>query len=114
MLPAATAVRLEEHARHLLDGHGCREEPLTWSPPVDRIRLGDPPEKIPSGSTRAGSTTPSPRSRRHEMPPPRPGAPSSSSATRLAGIPARPEPAARPTDPPGPVANYLAAVGIFD
>lgn len=47
VLPAATARRLEEHARHLLDRNGCCEEPLSWSPPVDGIRLGDLPGDDP-------------------------------------------------------------------
>jgi len=31
-LPTPTARRLKEHARRLLDAHGCCDEPLTWSP----------------------------------------------------------------------------------
>jgi len=31
-LPAPTVQRLLDHARDLLDTHGCREEPVTWSP----------------------------------------------------------------------------------
>jgi len=31
-LPATTARRLNEHARQLLDAHGCQREPIAWSP----------------------------------------------------------------------------------
>lgn len=31
-LPAPTVKRLLDHARDLLDTHGCRDEPVTWSP----------------------------------------------------------------------------------
>ena len=39
-LPAPTVRRLNEHARRLLDAHGCRHEPFTWSPSADDISLG--------------------------------------------------------------------------
>ncbi len=38
-LPGPTARRLLEHARRLLDAHGCHDEPLCWSPRSDAIRL---------------------------------------------------------------------------
>lgn len=38
-LPAPTVQRLREHARRLLDSHGCGHEPLNWSPSVDGIAL---------------------------------------------------------------------------
>jgi hypothetical protein len=38
-LPAPTVRRLHEHARRLLDTHGCGHEPLTWSPSPDGIAL---------------------------------------------------------------------------
>lgn len=38
-LPAPTVQRLHEHARRLLDTHGCGHEPLTWSPSADEIAL---------------------------------------------------------------------------
>ena len=46
-LPGATARRLLEHARRLLDAHGCHDEPLAWSPhgegiAVDRLPGPDP------------------------------------------------------------------------
>ena len=46
-LPAPTVRRLNEHARHLLDAHGCRHEPLTWSPSADAISLGQLPGPDP-------------------------------------------------------------------
>lgn len=36
-LPGATIRRLLAHARDLLDEHGCRDEPVTWSPAGDTI-----------------------------------------------------------------------------
>jgi hypothetical protein len=46
-LPATTVRELNEHARRLLDTHGCHHEPLTWSPatngiPVDCLPGPDP------------------------------------------------------------------------
>lgn len=46
-LPATTVRQLNEHARRLLDTHGCHHEPITWSPatngiPVDRLPGPDP------------------------------------------------------------------------
>ncbi len=38
-LPRQTAQALLGHARELLDAHGCRDEPLTWSPPAAGIAL---------------------------------------------------------------------------
>jgi|GEM_PF-2134542 len=38
-LPRQTAQALLGHARALLDAHGCRQEPLTWSPPAAGIAL---------------------------------------------------------------------------
>lgn len=38
-LPRQTAQALLGHARELLDAHGCRQEPLTWSPPAAGIAL---------------------------------------------------------------------------
>jgi hypothetical protein len=46
-LPAPTVHRLNEHARRLLDAHGCRHEPLTWSPNADVISLGQLPGPDP-------------------------------------------------------------------
>ena len=42
-LPGPTARGLLEHARRLLDAHGCHDEPLAWSPRSDAIRL----ERLP-------------------------------------------------------------------
>jgi hypothetical protein len=46
-LPAATVRQLNDHARRLLNTHGCHHEPLTWSPgtggiTVDRLPGPDP------------------------------------------------------------------------
>ncbi|MGH2856933.1 MAG: TniQ family protein [Solirubrobacteraceae bacterium] len=38
-LPAATVRQLNQHARRLLDTHGCQHEPLTWSPASASIQL---------------------------------------------------------------------------
>jgi hypothetical protein len=46
-LPAPTVQRLHEHARHLLDTHGCGHEPLTWSPSIDGIALDGLPGPDP-------------------------------------------------------------------
>ena len=46
-LPAATVRRLNQHARRLLDTHGCRHEPLTWSPATDSIPLDHLPGPDP-------------------------------------------------------------------
>jgi hypothetical protein len=36
-LPTPASQLLEAHARALLDEHGCADEPLTWSPPIDWV-----------------------------------------------------------------------------
>ncbi len=46
-LPGPTARRLSEHACHLLDAHGCHDEPLTWSPRSDAIELDQLPGPDP-------------------------------------------------------------------
>ncbi len=46
-LPGRTARMLLEHARGLLDDHGCRDEPLTWSPPGAGIAVADLPGPNP-------------------------------------------------------------------
>jgi hypothetical protein len=46
-LPAPTVQRLHQHARRLLDTHGCRHEPLTWSPSIDGIELDGLPGPDP-------------------------------------------------------------------
>jgi hypothetical protein len=46
-LPTPTARRLNEHARRLLNTHGCQNEPLTWSPPTDGIALDQLPGPDP-------------------------------------------------------------------
>ena len=46
-LPAATVRALEEHARRLLDTHGCHDEPITWSPITDNIALDRLPRPDP-------------------------------------------------------------------
>ena len=38
-LPAIAVNLLEEHARRVLDSHGCDNEPLVWSPPPDWVDL---------------------------------------------------------------------------
>ncbi len=45
--PAPTVRRLLEHARGLLDAHGCRHEPLAWSPRGDAISLDQLPGPDP-------------------------------------------------------------------
>jgi hypothetical protein len=53
-LPAETVQRLDQHARHLLDTHGCADEPLTWSPAADGIAIdrlpGSNPDTIDPGA----------------------------------------------------------------
>lgn len=46
-LKASTARRLNEHARRLLDAHGRRHEPLTWSPRVNNTALDQLPGPDP-------------------------------------------------------------------
>ena len=46
-LPAPTVRRLNDHARRLLDTHGCRHEPLTWSLPTNGIALDQLPGPDP-------------------------------------------------------------------
>ena len=46
-LPAPTVRRLNEHARRLLDIHGCRHEPLSWSPRTNGIALDQLPGPDP-------------------------------------------------------------------
>ena len=46
-LPAPTVRRLTEHARQLLDTHGCSHEPLAWSPGVEGIALDQLPGPNP-------------------------------------------------------------------
>ena len=46
-LPATTVRQLNEHARRLLDTHGCHHEPLTWSPATDGIPLDHLPGPDP-------------------------------------------------------------------
>jgi len=46
-LPAPTVRRLLEHARRLLDAHGCCHEPLTWSPTAEGIELDELPGPDP-------------------------------------------------------------------
>jgi len=48
-LPRQTAQALLGHARELLDAHGCRDEPLTWSPPAAGIALDELPGPDPDG-----------------------------------------------------------------
>jgi hypothetical protein len=56
-LPGPTARHLLEHARRLLDAHGCQDEPLTWSPKSKRIALdqlpGPDPDAIDPGQVHA-------------------------------------------------------------
>jgi hypothetical protein len=46
--------RLNQHARDLLDTHGCSEEPLTWSPTAEGIAIdrlpGSAPDAIDPGA----------------------------------------------------------------
>ncbi|MGH2917658.1 MAG: LysR family transcriptional regulator [Solirubrobacteraceae bacterium] len=42
-----TAQLLTQHARSLLDAHGCEDEPLTWSPPCTAISTHDLPGPDP-------------------------------------------------------------------
>ena len=65
-LPGPTARRLLEHARGMLDAHGCHDEPLAWSPQgegiaVDRLPGSDPDALDPDRvhSTLARGLTPS-------------------------------------------------------
>jgi len=63
-LPATTVRHLNQHARRLLDTHGCRHEPLTWSPatdsiPVDRLPGPDPDAIDPDTVHAANSEQPS-------------------------------------------------------
>jgi hypothetical protein len=46
-LPRQTAHALLEHARELLDTNGCRDEPLTWSPPPGGIAVDELPGPDP-------------------------------------------------------------------
>jgi hypothetical protein len=46
-LPGPTARRLLEHARRLLDAHGCHDEPLTWSPRGDALSVDELPGPDP-------------------------------------------------------------------
>jgi hypothetical protein len=46
-LRAATVQRLNEHARRLLDTHGCQHEPLTWSLTTNDIALDQLPGPDP-------------------------------------------------------------------
>jgi hypothetical protein len=46
-LPRPTARRLIGHARRLLNAHGCRDEPLTWSPRGEGIALDQLPGPDP-------------------------------------------------------------------
>ena len=46
-LPATTVRQLNEHARRLLDTHGCHHEPLTWSPATDSIPVDCLPGRDP-------------------------------------------------------------------
>jgi hypothetical protein len=46
-LPASTVQRLHEHARRLLDTHGCGREPLTWSPSIHGIEIDQLPGADP-------------------------------------------------------------------
>ena len=56
-LPATTVRQLNEHARRLLDTHGCHHEPLTWSPATGSIPLdhlpGPDPDQIDPHSVHA-------------------------------------------------------------
>jgi hypothetical protein len=57
---------LGEHARRLLDTHGCQHEPLTWSPVAEDIALdqlpsADPDAIDPRSVHAAISTQPTPR-----------------------------------------------------
>jgi hypothetical protein len=53
-LPAETANRLDQHARALLDTHGCANEPITWTPSADGIAVdqlpGSDPDAIDPGA----------------------------------------------------------------
>lgn len=46
-LPRQTAQALLAHARELIDAHGCRQEPLTWSPPATGIEVDELPGPDP-------------------------------------------------------------------
>ena len=46
-LEGPTARRLTEHARRLLNAHGCHDEPLTWSPARDAVALDQLPGPDP-------------------------------------------------------------------
>jgi hypothetical protein len=46
-LPACTTQRLSQHLRVLLDAHGHQQEPITWSPAVDRIPISGLPGPDP-------------------------------------------------------------------
>ena len=62
-LPATTVRHLNEHARRLLDTHGCHHEPLTWSPatngiPLDHLPGPDPDAIDPDRVHAANSAQP--------------------------------------------------------
>jgi hypothetical protein len=62
-LPATTVQHLKEHARRMLDTHGCHHEPLTWSPatngiPVDCLPGPDPDAIDPDRVHAANSAQP--------------------------------------------------------
>jgi hypothetical protein len=67
-LPGRTARMLLEHARVLLDDHGCRDEPLTWSPSGTGITVADlpgpDPDAIDSRAAHATRATHGPRRHR--------------------------------------------------
>jgi DNA-binding transcriptional LysR family regulator len=46
-LPGDTARRLCEHARDLLEAHGCHDEPVTWSPSAERVAIAALPGPDP-------------------------------------------------------------------
>jgi hypothetical protein len=116
-LPAPTVRRLSDHARQLLDTHGCAHEPLTWSPGGQGIQLDQLPGRDPTHSTRSSSTRHSRKENRQPRPRKRSASRSSISTTSHANTRPNqqntrlpPEPGSPPSSPKNNYANSSTRV----